>query len=272
MHRSGKAIFSYGKPSGRGFTLVELLVVIGIIALLMAILLPVLGAARSAAQATTCASNLRQVVTASIAYTVENRGYWPPAHMDYISQNLQRWHGTRPAMDKPFDFAFSPLKRFLQTDQIKKCLEFDPTAPGFETSAGGYGYNNYYLGSSMGCAPASAFMLSPALWDAQIGNVPAKATMIRRAAQKIAFADAAFSTPTLIEYSFVEPPVNAWGENTPSIHFRHRGRANVAWADGHVSSELFEWTREASWGVSTQNARLKIGFFGPHDNTLFQRD
>jgi len=61
----------------RGFTLIEVLVVIGIIAVLMAILLPALSRARNLARQTKCLANVRSVSTGQAMYSTSNRGWYP---------------------------------------------------------------------------------------------------------------------------------------------------------------------------------------------------
>jgi prepilin-type N-terminal cleavage/methylation domain-containing protein len=77
-HRRNGEAHSVVAGRNSGFTLVELLVVIGIIAVLIAILLPALGKAREQARIATCLSNQRQLVTTFLMYANENKSILPP--------------------------------------------------------------------------------------------------------------------------------------------------------------------------------------------------
>jgi prepilin-type N-terminal cleavage/methylation domain-containing protein len=81
-------------PRPRAFTLVELLVVIGLIALLIAFLMPALRTARRAAGRTNCANQLRQLTQACALYLNQNRSYPDPLYMPAL-------HATLPTSIQP---------------------------------------------------------------------------------------------------------------------------------------------------------------------------
>jgi len=93
------------RRSSQGFTLVELLVVIGIIALLISILLPALNAAKERANRVKCASNLRQIGQGLLLYANDNKGAYPRTRYK-VGQTLTFW--SNPGYTDPFSVSGGP--------------------------------------------------------------------------------------------------------------------------------------------------------------------
>lgn len=81
----------------RGFTLVELLIVVGIIAVLISLLLPSLHRAREGARQAVCMSNLRQLGVGMYSYASENEHYFPFRGdvWEILSEDWIHWQSTR---------------------------------------------------------------------------------------------------------------------------------------------------------------------------------
>jgi len=246
-----------------GFTLIELIVVIVIIGILATLIMVALQSARNNADAATCMSTLRQLVSANVRYAADNSGQFIAAQDR--KDNNYRWHGTRPNSKKPFDFTKSPLASYLSAEsRMKMCPTFKNYLKGkqtFEEGTGGYGYNAVYVGGR-----------PPERYEGDTGDglmfISEYQSAITNPEQTMMFADTALARASGVqEYSFAEP----WfwpafpGKPDPSVHFRHAGKANVGWCDGHV-------TAEAPTRLGTINSykgndqKAKIGWFGPATN------
>ncbi len=103
----------------KGFTLVELLTVIAIIAILAAIIFPVAGTARENARRSRCTSNLSQIYTALQSYKLDYNAY-PPVLGAYAVDNTGNYTCNQNTA-VPFDRAPSPLRSYLKNDDIFLC-------------------------------------------------------------------------------------------------------------------------------------------------------
>ena len=281
--------FMSGKGK-RGFSLVEVMVVVSTVSVVMAVTMPAMNTARSRARAIVCRSNLRQLVLANIGYSNDHDGYYVPAADDFLVTDgllslqggYHRWHGRRTGPDAPFDPLKGPLAGYLANGKVKECperVEFSKSQDGminFERGCGGYGYNMQYLGSRLwggGISTMSAWI--------KAYSTTANAMEVKRPAETLMFADTAFwqQNQCLVEYSFAESPYyvvegkpdvsgRKLGYPSPSIHFRHYGSANVGWADGHVEAKPMAKPvlRE---NYTAEMAKMSIGWFEPVDNALF---
>ena len=243
------------------FTLVELLVSITIVAILAALLLEGIVAAQHRGEATQCASNLRQLALANCTFAVEHSGQYVPAQE---STNLVRWHGVRDGIGSTFDPAKGPLAPYLgKSGRVKLCPTFRQAMQGgetFEQGSGGYGYNEIYIGGT----PANPFM------PERTSNVPQPARTIMFSDTGLARLDGVQEYPFCEPFQYVSTTGRLAGPLSASVHFRHDGKANVAWCDGHVTSESYSVLDKVNY-YGGDERKWMIGWFGPSENNGYWR-
>ena len=259
--------------TGRGFSLIELLVVISIIALLIGILLPALGAARESARGLMCASNMRQLVVGHALYagafddiSIPGRTARfgssddPRNHYD-VGNGLHyrpRWMVSMGAAAGFFAYAEPSTDSGRENDN-NRALEHeifvDPAAPERINNRNyALGYNFQFLGNSR-LGAGGRFVRFPVRVSSLFG-------------QTVLFADAAgtaaaFAETERLDYNPKPHPSNdpreagnhGWSLDPPRLtaegdncdgsrdgvlrsapEERHAGKANTAWLDGHVEA------------------------------------
>lgn len=115
-----------------GFTLLEILVVIAIIAIVAALLFPVFASARGKARQSACLSNLRQLGIAISTYAQDYDNLYPSA-CDPVDKNLEDWGGLSPAPDavKQLPLLTDVLFPYLKNKPVWGC----PSDTGFKKAA-----------------------------------------------------------------------------------------------------------------------------------------
>ena len=217
------------QPRG-GFTLVELLVAVAIVALLAALLLPCLAGARKIANRVVCVSNLRSMSTAYMLYLEDNGGRFFPYQQALPDGTLWYWgfepfgHGA-PEGQRPIDKSRARLAPYYPSPNgIKGCPEMpygrSYFKPKFRQHGYGYAINYYMLEGNSGDITT--------FYD--IG-VPAETIAWGEAMQINTWqAPASPQNPMLEEWYFLANPRNG----PRSFHFRHDKKCNAVFADGSI--------------------------------------
>lgn len=234
------------------FTLIELLVVIGIIAMLIAVLLPVLSRARESARQTKCLSSLRQLATAKMMYCDANKGRFPgPGFNSALASYDWDWIYWSPSTRKLEE---SPLSAHLGgrlTVAMVRCPS-DDTAELRAIYPYSYAFN--------------AFLSYLAPFAPDLGR--GKISQVRRSSEITMFADQSGKTANdgyflggnympggvVLNQFPGTPGVNPWHPGTDLLSVRHDTRTedsaytqgdplpepsrkgNVVFVDGHGES------------------------------------
>jgi prepilin-type N-terminal cleavage/methylation domain-containing protein/prepilin-type processing-associated H-X9-DG protein len=244
-----------------GFTLVELLVVIGVISILIAILLPALQKARRAAATLKCLSNMRQIATGVQLYMSANRGAMPAAgygqfYADGTTQRPQ-WNGsfsfpTWRQLIYPYmttngvDLIGTngALTTGLPDVQFLTCPSSPNASRAITNSGMGIGWRPGYYANALTVGTNAV----PPMRRADQAKAWMKPGQLRSASKVIILyeggTDGGPSGTTLV--SPAGDPTRYW--------FMHKNLANYAFADGHAETldPLATTTPLNMWAVGNQ--------------------